>query len=225
MKRILIGIPTVRRFEPFWESLKKFLINAREFYEIDIEVVVNESLGIAQNKVVDKFLDFKSYYDYLLFLDDDHWGHTVQMLDCLVNANTQVATIKTFSRHFPYACPLIKYIGKQLVPIEDGEGYIKVDLTGFPMTLIRRDTFIFLDKPYFREEEFGGRTWNTDENFFVRLNERGIKPIGCYQHCLNHDIVTPDNVMQLRIDGCKEERNKAMFMALNIQRGIFERSL
>lgn len=202
MKKIFIGIPSIRRFEPFWESYKKFVVNAREFYEIESMVVTDKSLGIAQNIIADCFLDGNC--EYLLFLDDDHWGHTVQMLDCLIDANSHVATMKTYSRHFPYACTLIQKTKGGLIPIEHADGYREVDLTGFPMTLIRRDTFALLDRPYFREVEFCGRTWNTDEDFFERLNTKGIKPIGCFQYCLNHDIITPENVVKLRLQKTRE---------------------
>ena len=38
----------------------------------------------AQNKIVDFLLSRD--FDYLLFLDDDHWGHKLEMIDCLINA-------------------------------------------------------------------------------------------------------------------------------------------
>ncbi len=202
MRKILIGIPTIQDFEPFWLSLSDFLVNAKEFYEINTCIISNKRLGEAQNTIVDRFL--KSDYEYLLFLDDDHWGHTVKMLDCLIKANTFVTTMKTFSRHYPYACTLIKQSENGLIPIEHSEGYLEVDLTGFPMTLIRRDTFNHLDKPYFREESFNGRDWHTDVNFFNRLNDKAIKPIGCYQHCLNHVGITEENVNRLRLAKSRE---------------------
>lgn len=222
MQKILIGIPTTRNFEPFWKSLDFFVTNAKEFYDIDMRIVNNESLGDAQNKITDYFLSRD--YDYLLFMDDDHWGHTVSMLDCLIEADSYVAVIKSYARHYPYISTLLKYAKEPgvSIPIESAEGYHRIDIAGFPMTLIRRCVFEKLDKPYFREEEFLGRSWNTDVNFCERLAKIGIKPVGCFQYCLNHDIVTQDNVHQLRYDGCKEANKMAMFRAFNIQQEMLK---
>lgn len=220
MDKIFIGIPTTRDFKPFWKSVDTLIVNAREFYEIKAEIVSNLSLGDAQNKLVDWFLETDN--DYLLFLDDDQWGHTIQMLHCLVNAMTDVATIKTYGRNYPYTSMLLKYSKDRSLscPIEYAEGYSEVDICGFPMTLIKRRVFDLLDKPYFREVEFGGRTWNTDVDFCERLEKVGIKPVGCFQHCLNHDIVTSENVYRLRREHCTDEYKKAQLQALNIQQEI-----
>jgi hypothetical protein len=162
-------------------------------------IVKDMFLPDAQNKITADFL--QGDYDYLLLLDDDHWGHTVEMVETLINANTYVATIKTYSRHYPYSCVILKRIPNNLVlPIETGEGYVECDLTGFPMTLISRGTFKHLEQPYFRPYEICGRDWNSDVDFFLRLGEKGIKPIGCFQHTLNHDKITEENVQQYRYD-------------------------
>lgn len=153
----------------------------------------------AQNLITDSFLE--SDYDYLLLLDDDQWGHTLEMLETLINADTFVATIKTYSRHYPYGCSLLRKVGENLVmPIENGESYVQCDLTGFPMTLISRETFSYLKEPYFRPYEVNGRTWNSDVDFFERLNKVWIKPVGCFQHTLNHGDITEENVKQKRYD-------------------------
>jgi hypothetical protein len=162
-------------------------------------IVSNTFLPDAQNAITKDFM--QSGYDYLLLLDDDQWGHTPEMLETLINADTFVATIKTYSRHYPYMCALYKKVTNELVvPIEDGEGYVKCDLTGFPMTLISRETFSYLKEPYFRPYEVCGRTWNSDVDFFERLNKVWIKPVGCFQHTLNHGDITEENVKQKRYD-------------------------
>ena len=156
------------------------------------------------------FLD--NGYDYLLLLDDDHWGHTKEMLDVLVGANTYVATMKTYSRHYPYQCTILLKGEKNVVmPIEHSEGYRECDLTGFPMTLIRKDTFYFLEEPYFRPVEAEGRDWNTDIDFFERLGNVNIKPIGCFQYCLNHDKITQENVWDYRHKERLENNNLAWY--------------
>jgi hypothetical protein len=171
--------------------------------------------------IVNDFL--QGEYDYLLLMDDDQWGHTEEMLETLINANTYVATIKTYSRHYPYGCALLKRIPNNLcLPIETGDGYVKCDITGFPMTLISRETFNFLEKPYFRPYESCGRTWNSDVDFFIRLAEKGIRPIGCFQHTLNHDKVTEENVRQLRYDERFTGNNIANWRLLkSLEEGTF----
>ena len=220
MKKILVGIPTIRDFAPFWKSLGDFYANAVEFYNMDMMVVSGKRLGMAQNNIADLFMQGK--WDYLLFLDDDQWGHTIQMLDCLVNADSMVAVIKTYSRHYPHLCTLLNYTNEKgmVASIENGEGYMPCDVAGFPMTLIKREVFNLLDKPYFREIDSCGRDWNTDVDFCERLAKLGIKPTGCFQYCLNHDIVTQDNVKELRYKGCRDQRKMAMFKAFNIQQEI-----
>ena len=65
MKKILVGIPTIRDFAPFWKSLEDFYANAVEFYNMDMTVVSGKRLGIAQNNIADLFMQGK--WDYLLF--------------------------------------------------------------------------------------------------------------------------------------------------------------
>jgi hypothetical protein len=175
-------------------------------------VVKDTYLPDAQNAIAKDFI--QTGYDYLLLLDDDQWGHRPEMLETLINANTAVATIKTYSRHYPYMCALLKKEGNVVIPIENGEGYVECDLTGFPMTLIRRDVFDKLDEPYFRPLEAEGRTWNSDVDFFERLSKVGIKPIGCFQHTLNHDKITQENVWQYRAEERLHNNNIAWFTFL-----------
>ena len=209
MKRILVGVCSNRHDDRFWDSFFKFMKECPG-YDISASIVKDTFLADAQNELTKQCIGAK--YDYLLLLDDDHWGHTSEMLDCLVKADTYVATMKTYSRHYPYCCALLKYGGKNTVlPIENGKGYVQCDLTGFPMTLIRRDTFDLLEQPYFRPVEAEGRNWNTDIDFFERLALSGIKPKGCFQHCLNHDKITQDNVFEYRHKERKDNNNMAWF--------------
>lgn len=199
MKSVYIGVCKTRDDKRFEESFSNFTDSICSKYSICQMTIRNKYLPDAQNDIVESFL--ASNYDYLLLLDDDQWGHTPEMLDTLINADTEVSTIKTYSRHYPYSCAILKRIPNNLViPIENGEGYVRCDLTGFPMTLISREVFSYLEEPYFRPYDSGGRDWNSDVDFFLRLSEKGIKPVGCFQHTLNHDKVTQENVHQLRYD-------------------------
>jgi len=222
MKSIYIGVCKTREFELFKESFKSFTDSICSKYSICQRIIHDEFLPDAQNKIVKSFI--QSDYDYLLLLDDDQWGHTQEMLETLINANTYVATIKTYSRHYPYACALLNWTKEGLtLPIENGEGYVECDLTGFPMTLISRETFNYLEQPYFRPHESCGRSWNSDVDFFKRLSEKGIKPVGCFQHTLNHDKVTAENVKQLRYEERFSNNNIAQWRLLKaIENGTFK---
>lgn len=215
MKSIYIGVCKTREDERFNKSFNKFTEKISSHYSICQMVIKDTFLPDAQNAITKDFLQMD--YDYLLLLDDDQWGHTKKMLDCLVEANTYVATMKTYSRHYPYCCALLKKEGNVVLPMESGEGYQECDLTGFPMTLIRKDLFNLLEEPYFRPIEAEGRNWNTDIEFFERLDKIGIKPIGCFQHTLNHDKITQRNILSYRYKERFINNNIAWFNFLKEQ--------
>lgn len=200
MKSIYIGVCKTRNDEMFKESFRNFTDSICRKYSVCQRIVHNKLLKDAQNEIAESFVS--SDYDYLLLLDDDHWGHTIEMLDCLINANTYMATIKSYSRHYPYfSCLMNKRIDDDLfVGIEYAEGYVSCDMTGFPMTLLSKDLFKKLEYPYFDSENEGGRDWVTDTVFCRKLNNIGIKPIGCFQYCLPHANITQDNVIQKRME-------------------------
>lgn len=197
MISIYIGVCKTRDDEKFQESFRKFTSSICDKYSICQMVVRDKFLADAQNIIARDFL--QTGYDYLLLLDDDHWGHTPEMLDCLIKANTYVSTIHTYSRHYPYPSAVIKKTEDNLYwPVEWSEGYCECDMTGFPMTLIHRDLFNLLEEPYFRAEAETDRVWTTDIDFFKRVRESGIKPIACFQHTLPHDKLTKENVNYYR---------------------------
>jgi hypothetical protein len=216
MKSIYIGVCKTRDDEKFKESFRNFTDSIVDKYSVCQMVIRDKFLPDAQNIIVKDFLQMG--YDYLLLLDDDHWGHTKEMLETLINANTYVATIKTYSRHYPYMCVALNRVGNNaMLPIENGEGYMECDLTGFPMTLISRETFDLLEQPYFRPLEAEGRTWNSDVDFFERLAKKGVRPVACFQHCLNHDKITQENVFQYRADERLHNNNIAWYHILKEQ--------
>ena len=181
--------------------MDKFIMSCCEFYDMEVVVMKDKFLPDAQNELIEIFLAEK--FDYILFLDDDHWGHTKEMMDTLINANAYVSTIKSYSRHYPYLPALLIKNGFGFSPIEM-EGYQEIDLCGFPMTLMKKELFSKLEKPYFRAIKLDDRDWHTDIDFYSRLGEIGIKPIGCFQHCLPHDKVTQENVNRLRSEETRE---------------------
>ncbi len=213
MKSIYIGVCKTRDDARFSESFRNFTDSICNHYSVCQMIIKNEFLPDAQNKIARSFL--QSDYDYLLLLDDDHWGHTKEMLDTLINANTYVATIKTYIRHYPYVTAAWNKVGNGfLLPLENGEGYQECDLTGFPMTLISRATFDFLEEPYFRPLTAEGRDWNSDVDFFERLALKGVKPVACFQHTLNHDKITQENVLEHRFNERHTGNNEAWFNIL-----------
>lgn len=219
MKSIYIGVCKTREDDKFNDSFKRFTDSICREFSICQMVVKDTFLPDAQNAITKDFLS--SGYDYLLFLDDDHWGHTKEMLETLISANTYVATIKTYSRHYPYVTAAWDKVGNGfLLPIEDGKGYRECDLTGFPMTLISRETFDLMDEPFFRPLEAEGRTWNSDVDFFDRLVQMKVRPVVCFQHCLNHDKITQENVWEHRTAERLEHNNVAWFNILKQLQGV-----
>lgn len=215
MKKIIIGIPSTRDDQAFIDSLFNLVNQCEGKYIVDTIIVKDEKLSLAQNYIVERFIE--SGFDYLLFLDDDHSGHTVEMIDFLVGADSFIATMKTYSRHYPYSCSLYKRLeGRDsescYAGIENGEGYQECDLTGFPMTLIKKELFSIINPPFFKERKDSMVSWATDREFFERIAKLGIKPIGCFQACLNHQDVTQENVFALREKGRHEGNNEAYYI-------------
>jgi hypothetical protein len=90
------------------------------------------------------------------------------------------------------------------------------------MTLIKREVFDKLDKPYFRVNDYYHEMLQdkdvaaraTDQNFCDRLIEAGIRPIGCFDHTLIHRGIGKDNYMSYRkqdiLDNMKEIEKSAI---------------
>lgn len=213
MVKLFIGIPTIRHYEPFWNSLSLFLNNLLGKYDYQVFKVSNKSLAEARNEIVSRFL--KSDKDYLLFLDDDHSGHTVQMLDSLldplINNGRMVCAIKCYARIFPHFSNLLQYSGVDLGegrgkyrPIDDNEGYCECDAVGFGMTLVSRETFKRINEPYFISKD------NTKEDIYFcdKLNLSGMRAIGCFEYVLEHNGINEHNALELRNKGIEELKIK-----------------
>lgn len=208
MGRILIGIATHEPDQRFLESVPLFYADASKKYDIDIKWVWHKPLVDAQNELAKATIDGK--YDYLLTIEDDHHGFTVEMLDACMKPDTMVCGISYRSRHFPFMkIPMFKTRVNKVGENQYGnssditEGYHEVDLSAFGFTLIKREVFDILDKPYFQlnvvNEVKGPRA--TDINFSKRLQARGIKLIGCFDHLLNHRDIDEDNIKEMIVKG------------------------
>lgn len=213
--RILLGLATITPDRRCLQSIGGFADGvARNLPHVQIEYsdgwVWNQELVDAQNVFAEKILD--GGYDYLLTIEDDHWGFTWQMLDTCLKANTHVAGIPYRSRHFPFdVVPMklkeIKDNGKHLFSGMNDEsltGYQESDLMGFGFTLIKAEVFRILDRPYFRlntENYPGAGPRATDIDFCMRLIKQGIHPIGCFQHRLNHRDIVESKYKEMLVQG------------------------
>ena len=208
--KIFIGIPSHKPDDRFLVSLLCFLQEIKNHYEVRVYEVKGKQLVDAQNDIVEKFLFTK--YDFLLLLEDDHWGHSRLMLQGLLRADKDICGVNYYSRHWPYYTCLMKeleytHIDQRFGHIDKTSGYHKCDLMGYGMMLIRRSVFLKLDRPYFRLNRDGGPDcYATDIDFCDRVRALGIDLIGCFDHILNHRDITPTNVLQKRIEGFENIR-------------------
>ncbi len=194
--KILVGIPSIRSYGPFIESMNSFLPAISKFHEVEVYEVRNRTIAEARNMIADYFLS--KDFEYLLFLDDDHSGHTVEMLEVLFNTNAMVSGIKCYRKDFPYLPNLLDYSGnsEELVKYrvkDETTGILECDLVGFGMTLIKREVFNLMSKPYF----IGKENQKEDNYFCDKLRERGVKLMGCFDYCLPHQGIGEKEAKEL----------------------------
>ena len=211
--RILVGIATVKPDRRFLQSLPIFADQvARNLPHVQLDYlwVWNKELVDAQNDFADKALELN--YDYLLTIEDDHWNFTCQMLETCLNANTHVAGIPYRSRHFPF-----EVVPMRFARYENGvkrftgmnseklyQTYHEGDLIGFGFTLIKTEIFRIIDRPFFQlniDLYKGAGPRATDIAFCDKLASKGIKPIGCFQHRLNHRDITEEKYKEMLVEG------------------------
>ncbi len=213
--RILLGFATVTPDRRCLQSIGGFAQGvARNLPHVEIDYangwVWNKELVEAQNIFTEVFI--AENYDYLLTIEDDHWDFTWEMLDACLKANVHVAGIPYRSRHFPFDVVPMKLAnvddkGKHLFSgMNDDklDGYHESDLMGFGFTLIKREVFRILDKPYFRlnsENYPGSGPRATDIDFCMRLIKHGIHPVGCFQHRLNHRDIVESKYKEMLVQG------------------------
>lgn len=230
MAKILAGIATVTPDRRFLESLPAFFRDAGQSHSIDAAWVWNKTLVEAQNELAEKTLD--GGYDYLLTMEDDHWGFTAAMLDACVAADTHVCAIAYHSRHLPFPKIPMRYAdakGNNGQPLYDSireeSGYHKADLVGFGFTLIRADVFRILDRPYFRlntDRFVGVGPRATDIDFSTRLIEKGIHPVGCFDYTLPHREITGESYKEILVSGIIEKQNFFHMLKRNSKRVLKE---
>lgn len=193
MKSIFIAIPKTREDKNFIESFYNFINEIKDKYKVEVCEIKGLKRDEARNYLVDRFLE--SGFDYLLFLDDDHSGHKLEMLEDLMAADAYFATIKCFSRHYPYQCTLFLEDNKDLNLNFNSiglKGTYPCKFAGFGMGLIKKELFSIIKKPYFVCNPIGEQ----EDNYFCKkLIANGIKPIGCFNYTLPHNGIDETNVI------------------------------
>lgn len=210
--KLFVGIPTIRHYQPFWDSVSSFLPAIRlEGIGVQECIVRGQDIATARNMIAKAFLE--SDCDYLLFLDDDHSGHTLEMLDAILDPmlenNAYVCAVKCYKKGFPYDTNLLVFSGinQKALGLKEGvgefraidapNGYMYMDVVGFGMTIIRKKAFLLAGEPYFVSEDNS----HEDNYFCKRLHQFGIQPVGCFQYALEHDGISIAKIPELRQEG------------------------
>lgn len=218
--KILIGIPVYQADDRFLEALPKFIESCKEDYTLQCITVPNRTLVDAQNYIATYFLD-NTDYDYLLLLEDDHWGHKKEMLDALVNKDVDICAMNYYSRYFPfYSCLMRRLPNRPVSGRYAGhsytEGFYKVDLAGYAMMLIKRNVFEKLEKPYFRLNKYEpAHSYATDIDFCERVHEAGLDVWGCFDYVLAHRDITKENRMEKFLEGLDKQQEENLNARLN----------
>lgn len=203
-KRILVGIPCHKPERMFLQDCAIFLLETKKKYEVEEKWVYGKTLVDAQNEIGEYFLS--KNFDYLLFLEDDHSGHSIEMLDAMIESDKDITAIGYYSRWPAHPLTLMVKSGKpspkDYRSAPHSSGIQEVDLCGFGFTLIKRKVIESMDKPIFRlngiDYRNGGRNVATDKNFFERAKSLGCEIHGFFDFDLAHRGISKKNVMRLR---------------------------
>ena len=198
MAKVLIGVPRKpgRDTRLFEASLSLFISELEKEHEIEFCERHGNRVDEVREEIVREFLSTDNHL--LLFLDDDHTGHTMDMFNALLWQDTYVCAIKCYSRYFPHFCTLMdKHISRKNGYDQAGHKYgcHPCEFVGFGMTLIKRETFSFIDKPYFVASE---RNDKEDTYFCGKLEDAGIISVGCFDYTLTHDGIDESNIEDFR---------------------------
>jgi hypothetical protein len=195
--RIFIGIPSNREDVDFLASVNSLLSELRGHYDVTVVTIKWHDYPTALNKIIDLFLSTDC--EHLLFLDDDHTGHTKAMVDTLYQADKDFIGMHTYCRKFPFFGLLIKEEDGVFSSEEHEKGIHEIHITGTSMLLMKRRVFELLSKPFFGKHSVEENI-HCESNFCFRLRDIGVKMYGCWDFCLDHGGITKDNVVQMRRD-------------------------
>lgn len=208
----MVGVASGAKEAPypaFLESLPPFYAELSKKYEVELKWVVGQQLDAAQNEIAQYAID--NDFTHILMLEDDHWGHTIDMVETLFEGLDEthpvVASIY-HSRHYPHLLTAMNLQRGKQKKTEEGEwtdfymevkladgGFKEADLVSFGMMLIDVNLFSSLDKPYFY---LSGDTQTTDINFCNSLQDVGFKPLVCTDYILPHRHLTAKTAMKER---------------------------
>lgn len=214
MAKILVGTPSVDPDSRFLGSLPLFLYEISKVHNVVHKFVCNKQIYEAHSELAEQAVD--ENYDYLLMVEDDHWGFTPQMLFDLIQSDKEVCGIPYYSRHAIYLMTTMRYAVERdddskgnmstYHEVHSGEGFEEVDLIGFGFTLFKTKTLSKMSRPWFRPT--GAQSNATDKFFAKKLSkELGIKPYGCFDYVLPHRDITKENVQEFRIKFMKDRRS------------------
>lgn len=208
MKKILVGIATHEPIVEFRRDIFPFLEACSLKHKLSEHWVRGKSLIDAQTEITDIFLETDN--EYLLFIEDDHWGFTLPMLDALLDSGKQMIGIPYYSRHAPYYLTAMRKrrVG-EYIPEPHKSGTHAVDLIGFGFTLIHRSSFESIERPFFKTVLEGSKA--TDRWLCDRLIEKGISPYACFDYLLPHRDITKDNVLDKKKKWFEAYRRKVPY--------------
>lgn len=208
MAKILVGLAVYQPDRRFLESLPVFFRQVRKTHEMEAKWVWNQQLFEAQNEIADYFLE--GDHDYLLTIEDDHWGFTGEMLEALLSFDAPMVQMSYRNRHFPF--DMIPMVFKDVnseghvlyTGMKETSGYHEADLCGFGFTLIKREVFDRLERPFFTrncETIIGGGPVATDIDFCTKVKAEGMKIYGCFDYKVPHREITEDGRNNLLVKG------------------------
>lgn len=198
--KILVGTPMYSPTEEFLRDSKLFIEKAKQVYDLTVERIWGRSLVDTQNQMAQMLLNGDC--THLLFLEDDHEGHTLAMLHDLILMDTDVAAINYYSRWPAHPKTSMVLSGQptphEYIGVRAERGIHDVDLCGFGFTLIKRHVIEALDNPVFRLNGLDYPTQRnvaTDRDFCTRTKQLGFKIKANLNHDLGHRGINRDNVL------------------------------
>ncbi len=175
MAKIFVAVPINRPIEfRVFESFLTMANNNRK-HDFIFGLTQNSLVYDARETLTDMFL--KTDADAIMWIDSDMVFHP-DSIDLLYRHNVPYVCAKAFKRVEPYQPCFYSTVrpledGQVYLesPVEYGEGLLRIEGSGMACTLIRREVFEKLEKPYF----FPKNGLGEDLTFCVKLKEAGIE--------------------------------------------------
>jgi hypothetical protein len=181
----------------FFLSVYSLITSLQKDYRVSVIIEKDNDLANAENAIAEYFT--QNNYDYLLMLDDDHSGHTKEMVDAMVKADADIVSMKYYCRHYPYTAALFNGRRENYVPIEEKSGVHNIEHCGFGMVMMNKTVFQKLEYPWFlRSSDGKGREWVTDQIFCERAIDVGLIMQGICDYTLTHAGINEENIDEVR---------------------------